>query len=55
MALCTSLLWGKFWILGLKVCLNKLGIEPGLYGKSVLYLKSMYEHKKEESQELLPF
>ena len=28
----------KFWILDLKVCLKKLGIGPGLYGKSVLYL-----------------
>ena len=36
--------WGpqkrfKFWILDLKVCLKKLGIGPGLYEKSVLYLK----------------
>jgi hypothetical protein len=35
--------WGpqkrfKFWILDLKVCLKKLGIGSGLYGKSVLYL-----------------
>ena len=28
----------KFWILDLKVCLTKLGIGAGLYGKSVLYL-----------------
>ena len=27
-----------FWILDLKVCLKKLGIGSGLYGKSVLYL-----------------
>ena len=35
--------WGpqkrfKFWILDLKVYLKKLGIGPGLYWKSVLYL-----------------
>ena len=39
--------WGpqkrfKFWILDLKVCLKKLGIGSGLYGKSVLYLKDNY-------------
>ena len=28
----------KFWILDIKVCLKKLGIGPGLYVKSVLYL-----------------
>ena len=35
--------WGpqkrpKFWILDIKVCLKKLGIGSGLYGRSVLYL-----------------
>ena len=39
--------WGpqkrfKFWILDLKVYLKKLGIGPGLYGKSVLYLMSLW-------------
>jgi hypothetical protein len=29
----------KFWILDLKVCLKKLGIGSGWYGKSVLYLR----------------
>ena len=28
----------KFWILDIKVCIKKLGIGSGLYGKSVLYL-----------------
>ena len=27
-----------FWILDHKICLKKLGIGPGLYEKSVLYL-----------------
>ena len=40
--------WGpqkrlKFWILDLKVCLKKLGIGSGLYGKSVLYLLFLYD------------
>ena len=39
-----SCFWGplkrfKFWILDFKVCLKKLGIGPGMYGKSVLYLQ----------------
>ena len=40
--------WGpqkrfKFWILELKVWFKKLGIGSGLYGKSVLYLKLIYQ------------
>ena len=39
-----KIFWGPqkrpiFWILDLWVCLKKLGLESGLYGKSVLYLK----------------
>ena len=36
-------LWKRpnFWILDLSVCLKKLGLEPDLYGKSVLCLMSM--------------
>ena len=38
-----KIFWGpqkrpNFWILDLWVCLKKLGLEPGWYGKSVLYL-----------------
>ena len=38
-----KIFWGpqkrpNFWILDLWVCLKKLGLEPDLYGKSVLYL-----------------
>ena len=29
----------NFWNLDLWVCLKKLGLEPDLYGKSVLYLR----------------
>ena len=38
-----KIFWGpqkrlKFWILDLWVCLKKVGLGSGLYGKSVLYL-----------------
>ena len=33
----------NFRILDIKVCLKKLGIGPGLYGKSVLYLQNIVE------------
>ena len=32
----------KFWILDPKLCLKKLSIGPGLYGKSVLFLGMYY-------------
>ena len=33
--------WPNFWILDLWVCLKKVGLGAGLYGKSVLYLRTM--------------
>jgi hypothetical protein len=38
-----KIIWGphkrpNFWILDLWVCLKKVGLEPDLYGKNVLYL-----------------
>ena len=47
-----KIFWGtqkrpNFWILDLWVCLKKLGFEPDLYGKSVLYLGCSLLYRRE--------